>query len=119
VANAANLTPGLVAPGELVTLFGTGMGPLDGTRVLFDGVPAPLLFVGDGQINAVVPFATVLRDSTEIVVESPSGRTNSITVPVKPAVPGIFRIVPPTARPRSTRTARLTDRITLPRAVLF
>ena len=92
VANAANLTPGLVAPGELVTLFGTGMGPLDGTRVLFDGVPAPLLFVGDGQINAVVPFAAVLRDSTEIVVESPGGRTNSITVPVKPAVPGIFRV---------------------------
>jgi uncharacterized protein (TIGR03437 family) len=92
VANAANLTPGVVAPGELVTLFGTGMGPLDGTRVLFDGVPAPLLFVGDGQINAVVPFAAVLRDSTEIVVESPGGRTNSITVPVKQAVPGIFRV---------------------------
>lgn len=91
VANAANLTPGVVAPGELVALFATGLGPRDGTRVLFDGVPAPLLFVGDGQINAVVPFAAVLRDSAEIVVESPGGKTNPITVPVKAAVPGIFR----------------------------
>ena len=74
VVNAASLLPGPVAPGELITIFGSGFGPpevvsgeLDAsglvktkiadTRVIFDGVPAPLLFVQANQVGAVVPFA--------------------------------------------------------------
>ena len=57
-----------------VTLFGAGMGPVSGViptiedgklptsvagvRVLFNGLPAPLLFVREDQINALVPFTT-------------------------------------------------------------
>jgi uncharacterized protein (TIGR03437 family) len=72
VVNAASFTAGAIAPGELVTLFGAGLGPatpvaaqasdgklpteLGGVKVLVGGVPAPLLYVSSGQINAVVPF---------------------------------------------------------------
>ena len=59
VVNAASLAQGAVAPGELVTIYGSGIGPtagvagafdstgllaslLGGTAVRFDGVPAPL-----------------------------------------------------------------------------
>src|SRR5205085_11115370 len=54
VLNAASLTPGPVSPGEIVTLFGN----LPDTRpqVLFGGIPAPILYAGLNQVNAVVPF---------------------------------------------------------------
>ena len=64
-----------LTPGMIVTLFGTGMGPADGViasledgkvptsvagvRVLFNGFPAPLLFVREDQINAL--FRSLLR----------------------------------------------------------
>ena len=73
VANAASFLSDGVSPGELVTLFGlnfgprTGAGPLvdgsrigtsvAGTRVLFDGAPAALVYVEAGQLTATVPFS--------------------------------------------------------------
>lgn len=62
-----------VVPGEVLTLFGTAMGPpqlttfqldpqgrlpttLAGTQVLFDGIPAPLLYVSANQVSAIVPY---------------------------------------------------------------
>jgi uncharacterized protein (TIGR03437 family) len=54
---------GVVAPGELLTLFGSGLGPNDstispsGVTVTFDGTPAPLLYVSATQINVAVPPA--------------------------------------------------------------
>jgi len=66
---------GTVAPGEIVSIFGAGLGPdqpvtanfrlgdfgtwpttMGGTQVLFDGVPAPMLYASANQINAVVPY---------------------------------------------------------------
>jgi uncharacterized protein (TIGR03437 family) len=64
---------GGLAPGEIVSIFGFGLGPeagvsarlnadgkiatsLAGTQVLFNGIPAPLLYVQAGQVNAVAPF---------------------------------------------------------------
>ena len=61
VANAASYAAGAVAPGEIVVIYGISLGgaaivtaqvtaeglvatTLAGTRVLFDGVPAPLLY---------------------------------------------------------------------------
>lgn len=62
-----------VAPGEIVTLVGVGMGPaqfvtaqldqtgsvatqLSGAQVLFDGTPAPLVYVSATQSAAIVPY---------------------------------------------------------------
>ncbi|HUB82441.1 MAG TPA: hypothetical protein VMB03_26770 [Bryobacteraceae bacterium] len=74
ILNIANSATGqystTVSAGELVTLYGSliGPGPIDGQvengvftsslsgyQVLFNGVPAPLLFADSEQINAVVP----------------------------------------------------------------
>jgi len=112
IVNAASFEPGhplspigTVAPGELVSIFGLNLGPsngiaaqltqssiggeLAGTRVLFDGVAAPLLYVQANQINAVVPFA-VKQPSTRVVVETPAGSYGPVELPVDPAVPGMF-----------------------------
>ena len=73
IADAADYQSSAVAPGEIISLFGTQIGPsspvvaqpdangnigsdLSGVRVLANGLPAPLLFAGSGQINLVMPF---------------------------------------------------------------
>jgi uncharacterized protein (TIGR03437 family) len=58
VVDSATMVPvGPLAPGQLISFFGAGFD--SGTvLVTFDGIAAPLLFVGPSQINAQVPFAT-------------------------------------------------------------
>jgi uncharacterized protein (TIGR03437 family) len=70
MGNSASFQTGSVAPGEIVTLLGTGLGPQLGiqaqaslsqpfpttiqkVQVTFDGKAAPLLWVQDSQINAI------------------------------------------------------------------
>ena len=109
IVNAASFQSGPVAPGELVTLFGSGLGPtaglgatldaqgriassLGGTSVLFDGVPAPLLYVGANQINVVVPFAVANRSATQIVVQANGLTSAPTTMGVVAIVPGVFSL---------------------------
>ncbi len=94
VASVSYLSQG-VAPGEVIALTGTGLGPAQaagpqvtvgqvatsvaGMTVTFDGVPAPLLSVAAGQILCVVPFATGSVNSfTTMQVTSGGVASNSI-----------------------------------------
>ncbi len=93
-----------VAPYELITLYGVGIGPeaptngqvqnglfttsLGGCQVLFDGVAAPLLYADSGQINVVVPHAVYV--STHIKVVTPTGTVDGPTLLVS-YQPGIFQ----------------------------
>ncbi len=109
VVNAASLVPGPVAPGEIVTLFGVLLGPatglsaqltaagslpasLAGTRILFDGVAAPLIYVSANQVSAIVPYSTFARTTTQIQAEYLGRQSAAFTLPVSPANPGIFSI---------------------------
>jgi uncharacterized protein (TIGR03437 family) len=86
VVNAASYIGGGVAPGEIVTLFGSALGPaelvrlrltddgrvattLADTRILFNGLPAPLLYVSDKQSSAIVPYAMSGRSTVDVQVE--------------------------------------------------
>lgn len=103
VMNAASFSSGAVAPGEIVTLIGAGIGPaagtvpedavsrtvLGGTSVWFDGAQAPLLYAGPGQINLVTPFG-LRGGSTEVTVLRGGLSMGSVRVAVTPAVPAIF-----------------------------
>jgi len=105
IVNAASLSGGAVAPGEIVTLFGSAIGPaapaqstydLSGylplstgdTKVFFDGVQAPLIYASATQVNAVVPYA-VAGPATKVHVEVQGRASNEVTVPVAAAAPGI------------------------------
>jgi len=107
VVNAASYLAGPVAPGEIITIFGSGLGPtgvvtfqldssghfptiLAGTQVLFDGVAAPLLFVQAGQIGAIVPYEVSGEASTQIQIKTANQSSPSVVIPVVPAAPGIF-----------------------------
>jgi uncharacterized protein (TIGR03437 family) len=105
ILNAAAFSSGPLAPGEITTLLGTGIGPtagtspdrstsstvLGGTSVWFDGVPAQLLYADPGQINLVAPFGLTGR-TTELVVRNGSLITASVRVPVAAVAPGVFTL---------------------------
>ncbi len=97
VINAASLLPdnatvlpkGAVAPGEIVTLFGTDFGTSTPT-VNFGTSTAPVLYSSNCQINAVVPFEVNPGIATLVTVQSGSQLLGPIKLPVVAAVPGIF-----------------------------
>jgi uncharacterized protein (TIGR03437 family) len=108
VTNGASFAAGAVAPGEIFTIFGSAMGPaslisgtitagfvdssVSGVRVLFDGTPAPLLYVSGGQIAGIVPYAIAGKSSTQVVVEYRGQTSTTLTVPVTASSPAIFTI---------------------------
>lgn len=111
--NSASFVEGAVAAGELVTIRGGGIGPMNGIsgepgsdgafptqlagiEVYFDGFLAPLLYVQAQQINAVVPwevgmdYNAVMNHGTQVSVEVNGVPTNTFMNPVVAAAPGIF-----------------------------
>lgn len=82
---------GSVAPGELVTLFGSGFPPDSNLSVTFDGVAAPILYADTVQINAVVPFKTGADGPFTLVsINSGTQVIGPYQLPVAAAVPEIF-----------------------------
>jgi uncharacterized protein (TIGR03437 family) len=106
VVHGASFLPGGLAPGLLVSLFGTNMGPTTGAglvveggrvgtrvanvRVLFDNIPAPLFFVRADQINCVVPYGLAGRASTRITVEVNGVQSQAVEFRLQETSPGIF-----------------------------
>jgi uncharacterized protein (TIGR03437 family) len=105
--SSASLGIGSISPGELVTLFGNGLGPLQGVQtsgnamspyptmastvqVTFDGIPGPLLWVQDLQINVVAPWSLTPGRTTRVCVSYNNVNTNCLSLPVDPTTPAVF-----------------------------
>jgi uncharacterized protein (TIGR03437 family) len=102
VTNAASYT-GVVSPGSLATLFGTGFasqpgqptslplpGDLAGVSVSINGFYSPMLYADSGQINFQVPFEARAGTAT-LLVRSPLGMSVEYPLNVDAAAPGIFQ----------------------------
>ncbi|HXA51982.1 MAG TPA: SBBP repeat-containing protein [Candidatus Acidoferrum sp.] len=95
--NAASLrtgTPSLypvfdIAPGEIITILGSGFD--ERTRVLFDGIPAPIIYTQSDQINAVVPFE-LTGPTTSITVDASGQTLGPAAINVFDAVPALFTV---------------------------
>jgi uncharacterized protein (TIGR03437 family) len=99
LVNAASFADSPVAPGSLVSLFGTGLTSgstmaaksfplprkLAGTAVLVDGKPAPILFASPTQINLQLPSSAADSLVVRSGVQSASGQLR-----LQPVAPGIF-----------------------------
>ncbi len=106
VLNAANYSANTVAPGTVVTFFGRGLGPpsltvfdntqpligtaLAATRVLFQSIPAPILYTSATQVGAMVPYALPTGALASVQVEYNGTLSLPVAVDVKPTGPGIF-----------------------------
>jgi len=102
IVNVASGLGGAVAPGELVSIFGSGLGPeagaaspflvkgLGGVRVYFDEIEAYLTQASGQQVTASVPFGVSGRPSVNVRLDVGNARSNTVTVPLVSAVPGIF-----------------------------
>src|SRR5258708_28064426 len=99
VVNAASLSEGPVAPGEIISIFGDNIGPatpaastpgddglipkeLGGVAVSFDDSLAPLLYASSSQINAIVPFAIADKVTSQTSVTYNGNIVLSLNLPV-------------------------------------
>jgi uncharacterized protein (TIGR03437 family) len=106
VANAASYSTGQVAPGENVVIFGNGIGPptltigtvtngvvnpsAGATRVLFDGIPAPVIYALSTQTSVMAPYEIAGRASTNIVVEYQGVQSLPVAYNITLTAPGIY-----------------------------
>jgi uncharacterized protein (TIGR03437 family) len=106
VTNAASYTAGRVAPGEILAIFGCNIGPdslagyhltnnrfdnlVSQTRILFDGVAAPILYARTDTTSVVVPYEVAGKQTTQVVAEYRGIQSPAVTLPVASVVPGIF-----------------------------
>ena len=98
-----------VAPGELLTIFGTDLGPsqvvgliigdnntvtnsLVGTSVLFDGTPGAMIYTSTGQISVVAPYNLAGKTSVKVVLQYLGTQTASVQLPVVAVNPGLFTL---------------------------
>ena len=63
---------------------------LQDVRVLFDGVPAPIIYVQQKQISVVAPWSVNALASTKIQVEYKGQRSDARELRVGAVAPGIF-----------------------------
>jgi uncharacterized protein (TIGR03437 family) len=97
LANAADFRNGTnpyystydVAPGEIVTVFGTGFDAQ--TQLLFNGVAAPIFYTSPTQINAVVPFE-LSGQTAAITVKNATATIGPGTMNVLAEVPALFTL---------------------------
>jgi uncharacterized protein (TIGR03437 family) len=111
IGNAANYVTGKVAPGEIIVVYGSSFGPaaltqlhysngvadaiVGNTRIYFDNVAAPMIYAITGSpsvLSCVVPYGVAGKTSTQVWVEYNGVKSNTLTVPVVDAVPGIFSL---------------------------
>lgn len=102
VVNGASFTQGSIAPGTIISIFGTGLAagttvasllPLPtsllGTTADVAGLALPLLYVSPGQINAQLPYG-LPNAPARLTVKGATGAVGSISITVAQASPAIF-----------------------------
>ncbi|MBZ5619228.1 MAG: hypothetical protein LAQ69_10975 [Acidobacteriia bacterium] len=106
VVNGASNTAGAIAPGEVVVIYGSGLGPatlaqfqltssgfvpttVAGTSVVINGALAPVLYSSATQVAAVVPFE-LTGGKAQVVVTYQGQAAAAVSVNVSPTSPAVF-----------------------------
>ena len=111
VTNSASMVQGTVAPGDLITIFGLGLGPATltvfdpttppiptslpatapSTSVTINGTPAPVIYTSATQVGVIVPY-TLSGTSAQVAVTYGTLASQAFTVAVVAADPGIYSL---------------------------
>jgi uncharacterized protein (TIGR03437 family) len=102
IGNSADGQPRL-APGSLVSLFGSNLSPISAANaempvstalgescLTVNGFAAPMFFVSPSQINAQIPYS--VDGAVSIVLRTPGGVSDTFRMTLRPAAPGVFQI---------------------------
>jgi uncharacterized protein (TIGR03437 family) len=107
IVNAASQAAGPISPGEILTVYGSRLGPPGGrglqldkvghvantvaqVQVLFDATPGTLTYVGSNQINVIAPYAIARKSSVSIVVTNNGIPSLPVSMQVAPVNPAVF-----------------------------
>jgi uncharacterized protein (TIGR03437 family) len=108
VVNAASSAPFTagIAPGELLTLYGTNLAAaltiapgtpfttsLGGVQVTVNGLAAPLYYVSQTQISAIVPYG-ITGSIAQVQVNNNGTLSNAVSMFTNTTAPGIFTVPP-------------------------
>jgi hypothetical protein len=109
-------SPGTVAPGSIVSIFGAGFGPKDfltafpstnvnGTSVMFGTTPGPVFALAalEGQINVLVPNELPVSGTVDLMINGQIGTSAVFRLNLAPTVPGIFFFTDPLVKRGVTR----------------
>ena len=106
VVNGASNLAGSIAPGELVVIFGSNLGPpsiavnapdvsgnypvqLAGTSVLFNGKPGPMFYTVAGQVAAFAPYE-ISGSMVQVTVQYQGAASSPVAEPIAAANPAIL-----------------------------
>ncbi len=107
ISNVASYAEGAIAPGEMLAIQGTNLGPanlvvntipadgtmsasLAGTQVLFNGVPGPVFYTSSNIATAIVPYSVAGASSVKVKVLYNEKESAETTLALVPAAPGLF-----------------------------
>jgi uncharacterized protein (TIGR03437 family) len=108
VTNGASNLSGPVSPGEVVVIYGSGLGPsqlttfqadasgrvpnaVAGTSVYFNGAPAPVLYTSSNQVAAIVPFG-IGNSLAQMYVQNQNVTSAAFNLSVASQIPAVFTL---------------------------
>ena len=107
VTNGASNQTGAISPGEVIVLYGSGMGPsattsfqlangalptsVAGTSVYINGSPVPVLYSSSTQVGAIVPFG-ISGSAAEVYVTYNGQTSVPAGVSVAASSPALFSL---------------------------
>jgi uncharacterized protein (TIGR03437 family) len=108
VVNGASNQQGAISPGEVIVIYGSGIGPSNlttftlnsnglvptttgGTSVFFNGSPAPVLYASANQVAAIVPY-NLAGSLVQMFVQYQSATTGLVNLSLASQTPAIFTL---------------------------
>jgi uncharacterized protein (TIGR03437 family) len=108
VVNGASNQLGAISPGEVVVIYGSGIGPstlttftpdsnglvptnTGGTSVFFNGAPAPVIYSSANQVGAIVPY-NLAGSLVQMFVQYQSATTGLVNLSLASMTPAIFTL---------------------------
>jgi uncharacterized protein (TIGR03437 family) len=108
MVNSASYNSGPISPGEMVTIFGSGIGPataaygttdsstgklttmIGGVQVLFNGTATPMIYASSTQVSAVVPYEMALVANVSVWIDYLGQNSNADQVTSVATALGLF-----------------------------
>ena len=98
VVDAASQRAGAIAPGQIVVIYGAGLGPVlltqaqpSETAVSINGTAARILYTSATQVAVIVP-SDITRTPAQVTVTYRGQISAAYSIPVAVSAPGLFTV---------------------------